>query len=90
MLHKNFIGEVCNGVKSTFFSVALGAVASFHSKMRLGKRKWIKSKEIDLTLNCFKDLGNRKVPSRVSGTERVCQAYVWISTVHLAEVLLLL
>ncbi|KAF4799920.1 hypothetical protein TURU_049054 [Turdus rufiventris] len=32
--------------------------------MRLGKRKLLKSKESDLTLNCYKDLGIRKVLSR--------------------------
>lgn len=48
--------------------------------MRLGKRKGLKSKERDLTLNGYKDLGNRKAWSRVSDRERACQACAWISS----------
>lgn len=48
--------------------------------MRLGKRKWLKCKESDPTLNCYKDLGNSKAGSRISDTEQVCQACAWISS----------
>jgi len=48
--------------------------------MRLGEKKGLKSKESVLTLNCYKDLGNRKAPPGVSDTERACQACAWISS----------